>query len=75
MRTTDINLIEMGNTAITGGDCDVFELDVHVVFGCLRKRVSQWSIGFGAGEAGSNGGIERVLTHLLGVSRDRFGRM
>jgi hypothetical protein len=33
MAATDIDLVEVGDAAITGGDGDVFELDVHVVFG------------------------------------------
>lgn len=34
VRAADIDLVEMGDTAVASGDGDVFELDVHVVFGC-----------------------------------------
>lgn len=32
--SADVDLVEMGDAAVAGGDGDVFELDVHVVFGC-----------------------------------------
>ena len=32
MATTNIDLVEMGDASIAGGDGDVLELDVHVVF-------------------------------------------
>lgn len=34
VRAADVDLFEMGDAAVAGGDGDVFELDVHVVFGC-----------------------------------------
>lgn len=40
MTSTNVDLIEMRNTAVASGDGDVFELDVHVVFGysgCKRR--------------------------------------
>lgn len=33
MATSDVDLVEMGDAAIARGDGDVFQLDVHVVFG------------------------------------------
>ncbi len=33
MTAPDVDLIEMGDASIAGGDGDVLELDVHVVFG------------------------------------------
>lgn len=35
MATTNVDLVEMRNSAVAGGDGYVLELDVHVVFGCL----------------------------------------
>lgn len=32
MAATDVDLIEMGDAPIAGGDSDVLELDVHIVF-------------------------------------------
>lgn len=37
MAAPDVHLVEMGYAAVAGGDCDVFELDVHVVFGCFES--------------------------------------
>lgn len=34
MAATDVDLVEVGDSAVAGGDGDVLELDVHVVFGC-----------------------------------------
>lgn len=31
----DVDLLEMADTSVTGGDGDILELDVHVVLGCL----------------------------------------
>ncbi len=33
MAATDVDLVEMGDASIAGGDGDVLELDVHVVLG------------------------------------------
>lgn len=33
MRAADVDLVEMADTAVARGNSDVFELDVHVVFG------------------------------------------
>ena len=33
MRSSDVNLIQVGDTSVAGGDSDVLELDVHVVLG------------------------------------------
>lgn len=41
VRSSDVDLVEMGNAAVAGGDGDVLELDVHVVLGCSRAIVSQ----------------------------------
>ena len=35
MTPPNINLIEMRDAAVAGGDGDVLELDVHVIFGYL----------------------------------------
>jgi hypothetical protein len=32
MRTADVDLIEMTDATIAGGDRNIFKLDVHVVF-------------------------------------------
>lgn len=44
MAATDIDLIEMRDSAVACGDGDIFELDVHIVFGCIAKigRISVW---------------------------------
>lgn len=34
VRSSDVDLVEMGDAAVAGGDGDVLELDVHVVLGC-----------------------------------------
>lgn len=34
----DVDLVEMGDAAVAGGDGYVFELDVHVVFGCSIRQ-------------------------------------
>lgn len=33
MTAADVDLVKMGDAPIAGGDGDVLELDVHVVFG------------------------------------------
>lgn len=33
MAAADVDLVEMGDASIAGGDGDVLELDIHVVFG------------------------------------------
>ena len=33
MAPTDIDLVEMAHTAVAGRDGDIFELNVHVIFG------------------------------------------
>jgi hypothetical protein len=35
--TADVDLVEMGNATVSGGDGDVLELDVHIVLGCKEK--------------------------------------
>lgn len=32
----DVDLVEVGDAAVAGGDGDVLELDVHVVLGCAH---------------------------------------
>jgi hypothetical protein len=39
MAPSNVNLIEMRNSAVTGGDGYVLELDVHVVFGCHGRML------------------------------------
>ena len=34
----NVDLVEMGDTAVASGDGDVLELDVHVVFGCRKEQ-------------------------------------
>lgn len=34
--TPDVDLVEVGDAAVAGGDGDVLELDVHVVLGCAH---------------------------------------
>lgn len=36
----NVDLVEMGDTAVAGGDSDILELNVHVVLGW--KRMSAW---------------------------------
>lgn len=38
--SSDVDLVEMGDAAVAGGDGDVLELDVHVVLGCSLAIVS-----------------------------------
>ena len=34
MRATDVDLFEVGDTAVASSHGDIFELDVHVILGC-----------------------------------------
>lgn len=36
MAASDVDLLEMRHTAVTRSHCDIFELDVHVIFGCVQ---------------------------------------
>ena len=38
---SDVDLVKMRHSAVTCGCCDIFKLDVHVVFGCWSKSVSR----------------------------------
>lgn len=40
MATTDVNLVEVGDTSVACGDGYILELDVHVVFGYSEEIVS-----------------------------------
>lgn len=40
MTSADVDLVEVTNATIAGGHSDVFELDIHVVFGCGGSNVS-----------------------------------
>lgn len=40
MAPANIYLVKMTDSAVTGGDGNVFELHVHVVFGCESKENS-----------------------------------
>lgn len=40
MATADVDLVQVGDTAVACGDGDILELDVHVVFGCSDETVS-----------------------------------
>lgn len=40
VRTADVDLFEMRDAAVAGGDGDVFQLDIHVVFGCWTLVVA-----------------------------------
>lgn len=86
MRATDVDLVEMGNAAVAGGDGDVFELDVHVVFGCFRfgagVRVVSWLVlcetcgRVWNGPEEREGGREGVgFAHLREACRGILGRM
>lgn len=33
MTSPDVDLIEMGDTAVASGNSDIFQLDIHVVLG------------------------------------------
>lgn len=37
----DVDLVEMGDTAVAGGDGDVLELDVHVVLGYAELKLAR----------------------------------
>ena len=37
MAASNVDLVEMADPAVARGDGDVFELDVHVVFGCVGR--------------------------------------
>jgi hypothetical protein len=40
MRPPNVNLVEMANPSITGGDGDILELDIHVIFGCDAQSLT-----------------------------------
>ena len=40
MATPDVDLVEMADSAVARGDCDVAELDIHVVLSC-KGRIRQ----------------------------------
>ena len=45
MAASNVDLVEMADTSVARGDGDVFELDVHVVFGCVVRGFSvSWEI-------------------------------
>lgn len=66
--TSDVDLVEVGDAAVAGGDGDVLELDVHVVLGCLRilARVLV--------EFSEEGIVERTIEELaaVGLARGDF---
>lgn len=41
MGASDVDLVEVGDAAVAGGDGDVLELDVHVVFSYMREAAGQ----------------------------------
>ena len=45
MASSDIDLVKMRYTAVASGYSYVFELDVHVVFGCWIKLISEGLVG------------------------------
>lgn len=78
MASSDIDLIEMTDSAVARSDGDVFELDVHVVFGYwglktsvarLRKTVEIFGDDVGRDTVKGNG------RHLRSISRGRLVRM
>ena len=62
----DVDLVEMRDAAVARGYGYVFELDVHVVFGCEGEACVSQSGGNGGGGDGSAGreceGSKRVCT-------------
>ena len=40
MTSADVNLVKVGYSAVSCGGGDVFELDVHVVFGWSNKSAT-----------------------------------
>lgn len=40
VRSADVHLVEMGHATVARCHSDIFELDVHVVFGCKSGRRS-----------------------------------
>lgn len=67
MGTPDVDLVEVGDAAVAGGDGDVLELDVHVVLGCAR--VSQRF-----GKVIVRRGVGRTIEELaaVGLARGDF---
>jgi hypothetical protein len=67
MRAPYVDLIEVGDAAVAGGGGYVFELNVHVVFGC--RNVSSCSVHMSLGKGceyaeglGGNGTFEQFST-------------
>jgi hypothetical protein len=48
----DVDLVEVGDTAIASSDSDILELNVHVVLSCKRNCVSFASRKWDAHQAG-----------------------
>jgi hypothetical protein len=44
MRPPNVDLIEMADSSITRSNGDIFELNVHVIFGCSTQKISFGSI-------------------------------
>ena len=61
--SSDVHLVEVADSAVARGDCDVFELDVHVVFGC--EAVSNEATNISSRNVGRERG---TVANLLVVS-------
>jgi len=57
MTPSDVDLIKMTDSAVSRRNGDVFELDVHIIFGCPersslatapRSRRIGWGVGYGS---------------------------
>jgi hypothetical protein len=44
MRPPNVNLVEMADSPIARSDSDIFELNVHIIFGCSTHKISFDSI-------------------------------
>lgn len=61
MASADVDLLQMADPAVSGGDGDVLELDIHVVFGYLVEGESSGQSA-GSWNASSNGLLGFFLT-------------
>lgn len=42
MAPTNVDLVEMAHSAVAGGNSNVFELNVHIVFGYIVEKKNQY---------------------------------
>jgi hypothetical protein len=72
----DVDLVEMGNAAVTGGDGDVLELDVHVVLSIEELAAVGLARGDFEGNNVTLGLVEELNRNSNGGSHDgQFLRM